>query len=60
MKKTILLTGGTGYIGSHAWCALLAAGYEVIGLETYAIVSPKWSGALMRSHRRSRALSKVM
>ena len=33
MKKTILLTGGTGYIGSHAWCALLAAGYEVIGLD---------------------------
>ena len=33
MKKTILLTGGTGYIGSHAWYALLAAGYEVIGLD---------------------------
>ena len=33
MKKMILLTGATGYIGSHTWCALLAAGYEVIGLD---------------------------
>ena len=33
MKKKILLTGGTGYIGSHAWCALLAAGYDVVGLD---------------------------
>ena len=33
MKNMILLTGATGYIGSHTWCALLAAGYEVIGLD---------------------------
>jgi UDP-glucose 4-epimerase len=33
MKKTILLTGATGYIGSHTWCALLAAGHDVIGLD---------------------------
>jgi UDP-glucose 4-epimerase len=33
MKKTILLTGATGYIGSHTWCALLAAGYDVVGLD---------------------------
>ena len=33
MEKTILLTGATGYIGSHTWCALLAAGYNVIGLD---------------------------
>lgn len=33
MKKTILLTGATGYIGSHTWCALLAGGYDVIGLD---------------------------
>ena len=33
MKKTILLTGATGYIGSHTWCALLDAGYNVIGLD---------------------------
>lgn len=33
MKKIILLTGATGYIGSHTWCSLLAAGYQVIGLD---------------------------
>lgn len=33
MSKTILLTGATGYIGSHTWCALVAAGYKVIGLD---------------------------
>ena len=33
MKKTILLTGATGYIGSHTWCALLDAGYDVVGLD---------------------------
>jgi len=33
MKKTILLTGATGYIGSHTWCTLIEAGYHVIGLD---------------------------
>ena len=33
MKKIILLTGATGYIGSHTWCALLTAGYDVVGLD---------------------------
>ncbi|WP_211460685.1 UDP-glucose 4-epimerase GalE [Collimonas silvisoli] len=35
MKKTIILTGATGYIGSHTWCALIAAGYNVIGLDNF-------------------------
>ncbi|MCK5727710.1 MAG: SDR family NAD(P)-dependent oxidoreductase, partial [Methylococcales bacterium] len=30
MKKTILVTGGTGYIGSHACVELLNKGYHVI------------------------------
>ena len=30
MKKTILVTGGTGYIGSHTAVELQQAGYEVI------------------------------
>uniref|UniRef100_UPI003F498AD5 UDP-glucose 4-epimerase GalE n=1 Tax=Cupriavidus yeoncheonensis TaxID=1462994 RepID=UPI003F498AD5 len=33
MAETLLLTGATGYIGSHTWVALLDAGYDVIGLD---------------------------
>ena len=35
-KQTILLTGATGYIGSHTWVELLAAGYDVIGLDNFS------------------------
>ena len=31
--KTILITGGTGYIGSHACIALAQAGYELVILD---------------------------
>jgi UDP-glucose 4-epimerase len=37
---TILLTGATGYIGSHTWLALLAAGYRVIGVDNFSNSSP--------------------
>ncbi|HOC81368.1 MAG TPA: NAD-dependent epimerase/dehydratase family protein, partial [Bacilli bacterium] len=30
MMKTILVTGGTGFIGSHTSVELINAGYEVI------------------------------
>ncbi|MBA2749284.1 MAG: UDP-glucose 4-epimerase GalE [Tatlockia sp.] len=33
VKPTILVTGGAGYIGSHAVKALIGAGYEVIVLD---------------------------
>ena len=33
MKPTILVTGGTGYIGSHTCVELLAAGHEVVILD---------------------------
>lgn len=33
MKKTIFVTGGTGYIGSHTVCQLLAENYSVIILD---------------------------
>lgn len=33
VKPTILVTGGAGYIGSHAVLALLRAGYEVVILD---------------------------
>lgn len=32
-KKTILVTGATGYIGSHTCVELIAAGYEVIAMD---------------------------
>jgi UDP-glucose 4-epimerase len=30
MLKTILLTGGAGYIGSHTCVSLLRSGYDVV------------------------------
>ncbi len=36
----ILLTGATGYIASHTWLALLAAGHQVVGVDNFANSSP--------------------
>ena len=38
---TILLTGATGYIGSHTWLALAAAGFEVLGIDDFSNSSPQ-------------------
>jgi UDP-glucose 4-epimerase len=38
---TILLTGATGYIASHTWLELLAAGFDVIGLDDFSNSSPE-------------------
>jgi UDP-glucose 4-epimerase len=37
---TVLLTGATGYIASHTWLALLAAGHDVVGLDDFSNSSP--------------------
>jgi len=37
---TVLLTGATGYIGSHTWLALKQAGYEVVGIDDFSNSSP--------------------
>ena len=37
---TILLTGATGYIGSHTWIALKEAGFSVLGVDNFANSSP--------------------
>jgi len=37
---TILLTGATGYIASHTWLSLLAAGYDVVGVDDFSNSSP--------------------
>jgi UDP-glucose 4-epimerase len=40
MADKILLTGATGYIASHTWLALQAAGFEVVGVDNFANSSP--------------------
>ena len=37
---TILLTGATGYIGSHTWLTLADAGYRVVGVDNFSNSSP--------------------
>ncbi len=38
--STVLLTGATGYIASHTWLALLAAGHAVVGVDDFSNSSP--------------------
>ena len=37
----ILLTGATGYIGSHTWLALNAAAMPVVGIDDFSNSSPE-------------------
>jgi UDP-glucose 4-epimerase len=37
---TILLTGAAGYIGSHTWLALAAAGFDVVGVDDFSNSDP--------------------
>ena len=37
----VLLTGATGFIGSHTWLALLAAGFRVVGVDNFRNSSPE-------------------
>lgn len=39
-QPTILLTGATGYIGSHTWLALAESGYRVVGVDDFSNSSP--------------------
>jgi UDP-glucose 4-epimerase len=45
---TVLLTGATGYIASHTWLALQAAGLRVIGLDDFSNSSPQVLNRLER------------
>jgi UDP-glucose 4-epimerase len=38
---TILLTGATGYIASHTWLALQAAGFDVVGVDDFSNSAPE-------------------
>ena len=40
-RRTVLLTGATGYIASHTWLALQAAGWGVVGLDDFSNSSPE-------------------
>lgn len=35
-RKTVLVTGGAGYIGSHCVLTLQQAGYDVVALDNFA------------------------
>jgi UDP-glucose 4-epimerase len=39
--RTVLLTGAAGYIASHTWLALQAAGYRVVGVDNFSNSSPQ-------------------
>ena len=39
--KTILVTGGAGYIGSHTSIELIEAGYKVVGIDNFANSKPE-------------------
>ena len=41
-NKKILVTGGTGYIGSHTVVELQNAGYEVVYRSLYCITKTIW------------------
>ncbi|HSW09113.1 UDP-glucose 4-epimerase GalE [Aquabacterium sp.] len=47
-RPTILLTGATGYIASHTWLALQAAGFDVIGVDDFSNSSPEVLNRLAR------------
>jgi UDP-glucose 4-epimerase len=40
-RPNILLTGATGYIASHTWLALQAAGFDVVGVDDFSNSSPE-------------------
>ena len=44
----VLLTGATGYIASHTWLALLAAGHRVLGVDDFSNSAPEVLNRLQR------------
>jgi UDP-glucose 4-epimerase len=40
-RPVVLLTGATGYIGSHTWLSLAAAGCQIVGVDNFMNSSPR-------------------
>ena len=38
MKKTVLVTGGSGYIGSHTLVDLIQNGYDIISVDDLSLI----------------------
>lgn len=57
MSGTILLTGATGYIASHTWLALWAAGFDVVGVDDFSNSSPEVLNRLHRLGGRGRTIA---
>jgi UDP-glucose 4-epimerase len=47
-EANVLLTGATGYIASHTWIALRAAGFGVVGVDDFSNSSPEVLNRLAR------------
>ena len=59
MRSTVLLTGATGYIASHTWLALWAAGFDVVGVDDFSNSSPEVLNRLQRLSGRSAEFERV-
>ena len=59
MRSTVLLTGATGYIASHTWLALWAAGFDVVGVDDFSNSSPEVLNRLQRLSGRSAKFERV-
>jgi UDP-glucose 4-epimerase len=57
--STILLTGATGYIASHTWLALQAAGFDVVGVDDFSNSSPEVLNRLQRLGGRAPTFERV-
>jgi len=59
MPRTVLLTGASGYIASHTWLALEAAGYTVVGVDNFYNSSPRVLERLARLAGRAPRFERV-
>ena len=56
--KTILITGGAGFIGSHACLLLLQKGFEIIVIDSYINSHPVFIKKVIEYHKKKNPLMK--